>query len=74
MNIIFYDSALVLTCSVSIILNIFMLGFLLRWKRKATFWRNKFHDTVTPVEPPTIIADPYDGVKDALEYNWEEWD
>lgn len=69
------ESALIVTLASSLIANVFLCGYLRRYKRYAKFWRGKFHDVVAPVEPPQIIADPYEGVKEALDYDWEgSWD
>lgn len=69
------DSALIITLAASLTANIFLCGYLKRWRHYAKFWREKFHETVTPVEPPKMQSDPYAGVKEALDYDWEgSWD
>ena len=70
-----YYNAILVTLAVSLVANIFLAGYMVRFRRKSIFWHEQFHDAVSPVVPPAITSDPYDGVKQALEYNWEEgWD
>lgn len=69
-----YYNAILVTLAVSLIANIFLAGYMVRFKRKADFWHEKFHDAVSPVVPPPVTVDPYEGVKQALEYSWEGWD
>lgn len=74
MNDLFYEGAVFITLAVSILLNIFLIGWCLRWKRKAHWWKQMYDDSIEPMKPPKLV-DPYEGVKTALEYNWEEvWD
>lgn len=74
MNDLFYEGAVLITLAVSLLLNIFLIGWCLRWKHKAYWWREQYNDSIQPMKPPDLV-DPYEGVKTALEYNWEEvWD
>jgi len=75
MNDLFYEGAILITLSVSILLNIFLIGWCLRWKRKAHWWRQQYEDSLKPMQPPAVVADPFERVRAALEYNWkEDWD
>ncbi len=66
-----YYNALIITLAVSLVANIFLSGYMCRFKWRAEFWKHQYDDVTTPVIPP----DPYEGVKTVLEYDWEEvWD
>jgi hypothetical protein len=74
-NDLFYEGAILISLAVSILLNICQFGWSLRWKRKAHWWKDQYYKTMEPMNPPAVVTDPYEGVKTALEYNWEEvWD
>ena len=71
----FYEGAVIISCAFFIVLSIFAIGAAVGWRRKAIYWKDRYYDAIAKVEPPTVTKDPYDGVKTALEYNWEEvWD
>ena len=71
----FYEGALIISAAVSIAANIFLIGTVIGWKRKASFWRNKYDDAIEKVVPPIVNADPYERVKADIGYDWEEaWD
>lgn len=74
MELFFYEAPLIFTCAALIIIALFFIGWSLRWKKKAHYWRDMYYEAIEPVKPPDLV-DPYEGIKTALEYNWEEtWD
>ena len=68
-----YTGALLTTLATSLFANIILSGYMLRFKRQATFYHKKFHDAVTEITPPNI--DPYAQVKIEIGYPWDDaWD
>lgn len=67
-----YDEALVLVCSISVVLNILLLGRSVGWKRQAKHWQKQFLDKEPDVK---IYSDPYATLKRDDLYDWEgSWD
>lgn len=69
-----YISAILIVLAVSIMANVFLSGFMLRYKRLFEFYHDKFHDAVAKIDPPPIV-DPYEQVKVEIGYPWDDtWD
>lgn len=68
----FYEPALLIVCSVSLVLNIFQLGIILRWIRISKFWKKRYDDAIAPVEPVPV----HKPASDVIDPNYweEEWD
>ena len=68
-----YTGALLTTLATSLFANIILSGYMLRFKRQADFYHEKFHDAVTKITPPCV--DPYAQVKVEIGYPWDDaWD
>ena len=68
-----YTGALLTTLAASLMANVFLSGYMLRYKRLFLFYHEKFHDAITKIVPP--VVDPYAQVKKEIGYPWEDaWD
>ena len=66
------DTALLITCSASLVLNIFLLGILTRWMRYAKTWQEKYEDAIANVPPVQIKTLREAEIETG--YNWgEDW-
>ena len=74
----FYEGPILIVLSASLVANIFLVGFLMRWHRKAEFWKAQYDDYTARITPPKIMPDPYEEVVkiyNTHDYNWkEDWD